>query len=68
MQPTGAFVYTPNPHFHGTDTFRYQTSDGLAASNPATVTITVNHVNHAPVATADSYTVTGTSFSGRLDS
>ena len=39
---TGAFTYTPNTGFSGTDSFTYQAvdSDG-AASNVATVTITV---------------------------
>jgi hypothetical protein len=52
---TGAITYTPNQDFAGTDTFSYTVEDneGLV-SNPATVTITVNAVNDAPVAVADS--------------
>jgi VCBS repeat-containing protein len=52
----GTFTYNPNANFVGTDTFRYQTSDGISASSPATVTITVNAVNDAPVRTAGSTT------------
>jgi len=37
----GAFKYKPNAGFRGADTFTYQASDGLAASNIATVTIAV---------------------------
>ncbi|MEX2174301.1 MAG: Ig-like domain-containing protein [Pirellulaceae bacterium] len=50
----GTFAYVPNPNFHGTDTFTYRASDGQADSNVATVTITVNPVNDAPVAVDDS--------------
>lgn len=41
LSANGAFTYTPNAGFVGTDTFTYQTSDGQALSNVATVTITV---------------------------
>ena len=37
----GSFTYTPNADFNGTDSFTYTASDGAAASNVATVTITV---------------------------
>jgi VCBS repeat-containing protein len=46
----GSFTYTPHLNFHGTDTFTYQVSDGQLESNVATVTITVNEINDAPVA------------------
>src|SRR4029450_12354263 len=52
----GSFTYTPAANFNGTDTFTYHASDGTAQSNTATVTITVNPVNDAPVATNDAYT------------
>lgn len=52
----GTFSYTPNANFNGTDSFTYRTNDGRADSNIATVTITVNAVNDAPVATNDSAT------------
>ncbi len=50
----GSFTYTPNANYFGTDTFTYHAvdSDG-APSNIATVTITVNEVNDAPVAVDD---------------
>jgi N-acetylneuraminic acid mutarotase len=37
----GAFTYKPKTGFKGADTFTYRSSDGLARSNTATVTITV---------------------------
>jgi hypothetical protein len=43
-------TYTPNTNFNGTDTFTYTVSDAEYTSDPATVTITVNSVNDAPVA------------------
>ena len=45
----GSFVYTPDADFNGTDSFTYQASDGRAVSQVATVTITVEAVNDAPV-------------------
>ena len=37
----GSFTYQPKTGFKGADTFTYRASDGLARSNTATVTITV---------------------------
>ncbi|MBD2041903.1 cadherin-like domain-containing protein [Microcoleus sp. FACHB-672] len=51
----GTFTYTPNGNFAGTDSFTYQASDGNSTSNIATITITVNPVNDAPIAVDDSY-------------
>lgn len=56
---TGAFTYRPNAGFVGTDTFRYRVTDGTRYSAYATVTITVTGSVSAPVASADSYSVTG---------
>jgi VCBS repeat-containing protein len=56
LNANGSFTYTPAANFNGTDTFTYHASDGTAQSNTATVTITVNPVNDAPVATNDAYT------------
>ncbi len=42
-------VYTPATNYYGTDTFTYSVSDGQLSAT-ATGTITVNHVNQAPVA------------------
>ena len=39
----------------GTDSFTYHANDGSNDSNIATVTITVNPINDAPVATGESY-------------
>ena len=55
LNPDGSFSYTPDADWHGTDSFTYQANDGALDSNLATVTITVDPVNDAPVATADSY-------------
>jgi Bacterial Ig domain len=49
-------TYTPAAGFSGTDSFTYTAGDGKAASNTATVSITVRHVNHAPTASAGTVT------------
>jgi len=53
----GNYSFTPAANFHGEVTFTYQANDGSGAlnadSNVATVTITVNPVNDAPVAEDD---------------
>jgi VCBS repeat-containing protein len=41
LDAAGAFVYTPTLNWSGVVTFTYRANDGLADSNPATVTITV---------------------------
>ena len=46
-------TYTPATNFSGSVTFTYQASDGLLASNVATVTIIITAVNDAPVARDD---------------
>ncbi|MFZ9862582.1 MAG: tandem-95 repeat protein, partial [Gemmataceae bacterium] len=51
----GKFTYTPDPDFHGEDSFIYSVTDGKDISSYATVKITVNPVNDAPVAINDSY-------------
>ena len=48
----GAFTYTPNLDFNGSDSFAYQANDGTVDSNVATVNITVDPVNDAPVLTS----------------
>ena len=54
--PSGAFDYTPNPNFNGTDSFQYTMTDGTV-TDTATVTITVNSVEDIPVANPDGYNV-----------
>jgi VCBS repeat-containing protein len=56
LNANGSFTYNPNGAFESldtgestTDTFTYRASDGTASSNEATVTITINGVNDAPV-------------------
>jgi hypothetical protein len=49
----GSFTYTPDPGFFGVDSFTYKANDGELDSNIATVTITVNKTNTAPVANND---------------
>src|SRR5204863_156988 len=44
-------TYTPNGNFNGSDSFTFTTTDSILTSSPATVTITVNAVNDAPVNT-----------------
>ena len=41
FQATGAFTYTPQANFYGTDSFSYEVSDGTTTSNTAMVTLTV---------------------------
>jgi VCBS repeat-containing protein len=57
LDEDGSFVYIPNADFSGTDTFTYVAKDGYLNATEATVTITVNPINDAPVGEEDSYTV-----------
>jgi len=57
LNADGGFVYMPNTGYTGPDTFTYHASDGTASSNVATVTITVDAVNHAPTAVSDAFNV-----------
>lgn len=50
----GSFTYVPEAGFFGADSFSYRASDGLD-TDIATVNLTVNNVNGAPDAQADSY-------------
>jgi len=52
LNADGTYTYTPDPDFNGTDSFTYRAVDQLGGiSNTATVTITVDAVNDAPVNT-----------------
>ncbi|MGE2692847.1 Ig-like domain-containing protein [Mycolicibacterium pulveris] len=56
LNSDGSFTYTPNPDFHGSDSFTYAASDGNGGTATATVYVTVNPVNDAPVAVDDAVT------------
>ncbi|MDD4039167.1 MAG: tandem-95 repeat protein, partial [Sphaerochaeta sp.] len=47
---TGAFTYLPAANYFGTERFTFRAYDGQTYSNTATVTVTINSVNDAPVA------------------
>ena len=49
--------YTPAAGFFGTETFTYTMKDTAGLTDSATVTVTVSHVNHPPVAVDDAFTV-----------
>ncbi len=56
LTEAGSFNYEPNPDFFGTDSFVYRAIDGQnGASAEATVFLTVNPVNDAPLALDDAY-------------
>ncbi len=42
-------TYTPNADWNGSDSFTYSSSDGVSSSAPATVSITVDPINDAPM-------------------
>ncbi|MEQ1541787.1 MAG: cadherin domain-containing protein, partial [Novosphingobium sp.] len=46
---TGAYSYTPNADYTGTDSFTFRASDGQLDSNTATVALTITPANDAPV-------------------
>jgi len=49
-------TYTPAAGYFGPDSFTFKANDGTVDSAAATVSLTVVHVNHAPVATAQTVT------------
>ena len=50
VNPGGTLNYTPNVNFNGTDTISYDIADGNGGTATGTLTMTVNPVNDAPVA------------------
>ena len=52
---TATVGYTPTADYNGPDSLTFKVNDGILDSNEATVTITVNAVNDAPVAADNSY-------------
>lgn len=57
LNDDGSFTYTPDENFNGIDSFTYKAYDGEQYSLTATVRITVDAVNDAPVGTGDEYSV-----------
>ncbi len=55
------FTYQPNANFYGNDSFTFTANDGTAESEIATVSISVQKVNHPPVAHAQTITSNGSS-------
>jgi len=64
---TGAFTYTPNNDQTGSDPFTFKVNDGTVDSNIATVAVTINAINTAPVASNNSFsTEINVPYSGNL--
>ncbi len=56
LSGTAPFLtYVPTAGFSGSDSFTFRASDGLVNSNTATVSITVNSINDAPMAESASF-------------
>ena len=53
LHQNGNFTYFPDENFDLTDSFTYVASNGTHNSNNATVTISINPINDAPVAQDD---------------
>ena len=51
-------TYTPAANYNGSDSFTFTANDGSVVSAPATVAVTVNPVNDAPAANAQSVSTT----------
>jgi large repetitive protein len=49
INPDGTITFTPDPNFNGPTTITYTISDGQGGTSTATVAVTVNSVNDAPV-------------------
>ena len=57
LNADGTFTYTPNLDFNGIDAFTYEISDGNGGLAQATVMITVNNVNQAPLLGGAGFTI-----------
>ena len=57
LNPDGSFVYEPTGNFFGADSFSYQTTDGSFTSDVVTVSLTIESLNDAPLASVDSYSI-----------
>ena len=60
LDPDGGFSYLPATNYSGSDSFTYKAHDGTADSAVATVTLTVERVNGAPVITLSGSTASYT--------
>lgn len=58
LSTTGAFTYTPDVDYYGTDSFTFHVSDGILSSSTETVTIDISPVNDLPVTNDDNETGT----------
>ena len=57
VNANGTFSFTPAANYNGVVSFTYQVCDPSSVCDPATVTITINAVNDAPVAGDDGFTM-----------
>lgn len=53
---TGAFIFTPNANFNGSDTISFKSNDALGESNTSVFTINVTNNNNIPTSTNSSVT------------
>ena len=66
-ESTGSFTYSPASNYFGIDSFTYNATNDAGTSNTATVSLTINLVNNAPVASSAAITIDqDTSHSGQL--
>ncbi len=57
LNENGSFTYAPNSNYYGDDYFTYLANDGELNSNVETVSITINPINDAPLANAQTFTI-----------
>jgi VCBS repeat-containing protein len=56
LNSDGTLTYIPDANFNGSDTISYEVADGNGGTSSASVAVTVNAVNDAPVTENDSVT------------
>jgi len=59
-------TYTPAANYHGSDSFTFKVNDGTVDSAVATVSITVNSVNDAPVVQSATFNISENSANGTV--